>query len=216
MQVQIPNQSKKNIKTSLILSNTAIKNLITKSLIPEFDLVKKEISELHQRIDDLEQNSRKNCLKFSGISEPAQGKEDTDQIFLGVINKYILVGSSQQNMHRIAISNSHRLDPRPRPGTRDPPKDIIVKFVRFRDRALVNSNKRNLKSYNQNPSNSYKIFVNEALTTKRAKLRTCRMDQLIQSCWTYKGNLFVKNPLCQQWKKRQRKCCTYNLNNKKL
>lgn len=116
-------------------------------------------------------------------------------------------------MHRIAISNSHRLDPRPRPGTRHPPKDIIVKFVRFRDRALVYSNKRNLKSYNQNPSNSYKIFVNEALTTKRAKLRRCRLDQLIQSCWTYKGNLFVKNPLCQQWKKRQRKCCTYNLNN---
>lgn len=108
-------------------------------------------------------------------------------------------------MHRIAISNSHRLDPRPRPGTRDPPRDIIVKFVRFRDRALVYSNKRNLKSYNQNPSNSYKISVNEALTTKRAKLRRCRLDQLIQSCWTYKGNLFVKNPLCQQWKKKAAK-----------
>lgn len=130
--------------------------------MPEFDLMKKEISELHQRIDDRVQYSRKNCLKFSGISEPAQGKEDTDQIFLNVINKYILVGTSQQNMQRIAISNSHRLGPRPRPGTRDPPRDIIVTFVGFRDRALVYSNKRNLKSYNQNPSNSYKIFVNDA------------------------------------------------------
>lgn len=99
-------------------------------------------------------------------------------------------------MKRIAISNSHRLGPRPRPGTRDPPRDIIVKFVRYRDRALVYSNKRNLKSYNQNTSNNYKIFINEALTTKRAKLyaklRRCRRDRLIQSCWTYEGNIFVK------------------------
>lgn len=39
--------------------------------MPEFDLMKKEISELHQRIDDRVQYSRKNCLKFSGISKPA-------------------------------------------------------------------------------------------------------------------------------------------------
>lgn len=49
--------------TSLILSNTAIKKLLTKSLIQEFDLIKKEISELHQRIDDLEQYSRKKLFK---------------------------------------------------------------------------------------------------------------------------------------------------------
>lgn len=60
--------------------------------------MKSEISELHQRIDDLEQYSRKNCLKFSVIPEPAEGKEDTDQIALNVINKYILVGTGQQNM----------------------------------------------------------------------------------------------------------------------
>lgn len=83
--------------------------------------MKSAIYELHQRIDDLEQYSRKNCLGFSGIPEPAKGKEDTDQIALNVINKYILVGTGQQNMQRIAISNSHRLGPRPRPGTRDPP-----------------------------------------------------------------------------------------------
>lgn len=69
--------------------------------------MKKEISELHQRIDDLEQYSRKNCLKFSGIPEPTKGKECTDQIALNVINKYILVGTGLQNMQRIAISNSH-------------------------------------------------------------------------------------------------------------
>lgn len=149
------------IITSLILSNTAIKNLITKSLIPEFDLMKKEISELHQRIDDLEQYSRNDCLKFSGIPEPTKGKGDTDQIALNVINKYILDDTGLQNMQRIAISNSHRLGPRP--GTRDPPRDTIVAFVRYRDRALVYSNKRNLKSYNQNPSNSYKILETKRL-----------------------------------------------------
>lgn len=53
-------------------TNKNKQKLIIKSLIPEFDLMKTDtsISELHQRIDDLEQYSRKNCLKFSGVPEP--------------------------------------------------------------------------------------------------------------------------------------------------
>jgi hypothetical protein len=52
-----------------------------------------ELSDLRQRVDDLQQYSRKNCLKIclkiSGISESRNERdntEDTDQIALNVIN----------------------------------------------------------------------------------------------------------------------------------
>lgn len=61
---------------------------------------------------------------------------------------------------------------------------------------LVYGNKRNLKNYNNNPSSGYKVFVNEALTKHRAKmfsrLRKCKREGLIDSCWSYEGTLFVK------------------------
>lgn len=80
---------------------------------PEFDQIKTKLYKHHQGINNLEQ------YQFSGIPEPANEKEDTDQIPLNVINKYKRVGTGQQNMQMIAISKSHCLGPRPRPGTRD-------------------------------------------------------------------------------------------------
>lgn len=69
-------------------------------------------------------------------------------------------------------------------------------LVRYRVRAQVYGNKKNLKNYNNNPSSGYKVFVNEALTKTRAKmfsrLHKCKRDGLIDSCWTYEGNLFIK------------------------
>lgn len=140
--------------TSLILSNTAIKIYSQNHWYQNLIWWKKRYLNSIRELMISNNILGKNCLKFSGIPEPTKGKEDTDKIALNVINKYILVGTGLQNMQRIAISNSHRLGPRLKPGTRDPPRDIIVKFERYRDRALVYSNKRNLKSYNQNSSNS--------------------------------------------------------------
>ena len=44
------------------------------------------------------------------------------------------------------------------------PQDIIVRFLSYSDRALVYSNKRNLKTHNSDPNNNYKIYINKALT----------------------------------------------------
>lgn len=184
--------------TSVILGNTLIKNALAMELVPEIDRMRAEIKDLHRQIDDLSQYSRKNCLKFSGIAEsPHNSKgdpENTDQLILNLCNKVILK-STGTTLNPWTISNSHRLGPKPR-SRNDPPRDIIVKFVRYRDRALVYGNKKNLKNYNNNPSSGYKVFVNEALTKTRAKmfsrLRKCKRDGLIDSCWTYEGNIFVK------------------------
>lgn len=50
------------------------------------------------------------------------------------------------------------------------PRDITDRFLRYRDCTLVYTNKRNLKTHNSDPNNHYKIYINEALTQKRAKL----------------------------------------------
>ena len=173
--------------TSVILANSAIKNAVSMKLTSELDKLKTEVKNLSAQVDDLAQYSRKNCLRFSGIAErSSEGREDTDKIVLNICNKVIL-RSSGTTLDVGDIDNSHRLGPKPR-SSRDPPRDIIVKFTRYRSRAVVYGNKRNLKNYNRNPSSGYKVFINEALTKRRAnvfsRLRRCKRDGLIDSCWT--------------------------------
>jgi hypothetical protein len=121
-------------------------------------------------MDDMEQYSRRTCLKISGI--PESGKiENTDQLALKVINELILPTTGQHltlnhigRTHRIGKSSnqSNMNDKRPR--------DIIVRFLSYRDRALVYTNKGNIKTHNSDPNNHYKIYINEAFTQQRAQL----------------------------------------------
>ncbi|XP_052712340.1 uncharacterized protein LOC128186562 [Crassostrea angulata] len=177
--------------TSIILKNSAFKNNIVDRLAARIGDLEQKINYLETRVDDLEQYSRKNCLKFSGI--PEQHNEDTDQVVLNTVNNYILK-STKITLDRYSISNSHRLGP-PQ-GSKSRPRDIIVRFTRYRDRDAVFKNKKNLKSFNTNPTNNYKIFVNEALTRRRAllfkKARATVKTGHASSCWTNDGKIIVK------------------------
>lgn len=108
----------------------------------------------------MEQFSRRTCIKFSGI--PEERGEKTDVIFLRITNQFILP-KEQQRMELHHISRLHTVGP---PRDNKFPRDIIVRFVSYRDKARVFGNKRNLqqKNFNQNLSNKYKIYINEALT----------------------------------------------------
>ena len=76
-------------------------------------------------------------------------------------------------------------------------RDIIVRFLSYRNHALVYANKGNLKTHNRDPNNHYKIYINEALTQQRAKLykltRQLFKDKTIASCWTSDGKILVKS-----------------------
>ena len=62
---------------------------LVKSIKPEITQKQdKTIEELDERIDDLEQYSRRNCLKFSGIKE-TKG-ENTDALIINIINNVVL------------------------------------------------------------------------------------------------------------------------------
>lgn len=75
-------------------------------------------------------------------------------------------------------------------------RDIIVKFVWYCDCVFVYGNKKNFKNYNNNFLSGYKVFVNEVLIKICVKmflcLCKCKRDGLIDLCWIYEGNIFVK------------------------
>ena len=95
----------------------------------------------------------------------------------------------------LSISISHRLR-KPRNARPHEPAPIIVRFLRRTDRNRVISERKQLKDYNQD--RDFKIYVNEDLTTRRAKLfakmRTLQKKRLLKQAWTYNGNIKVMMP----------------------
>lgn len=141
-------------------------------------------------MDSMEQYSRRTCLELSGISE--ERGEKTDDTVLRITKQFIFP-KEQQRMELHHISRSHRVG---QPKYNKFPRYIIVRFVSYRDKTRVFGNKRNLKNSNQNPSNKYKIYTNEALTKPRGQLyyevRKLVNNRELDSAWTYDGKTIVK------------------------
>ena len=118
--------------------------------------------------------------------------EDTDTLIVNTVNNF-LHPPEHYKLDKFAICNSHRLGPPRRGQTR--PRDIKVRFVRYRDRT-PDYNKKNLKGFNDNEFNWYKIFVNVALTRRRSTLFS-KARQVVRSGgtkgnWTYDGKIYLR------------------------
>lgn len=177
-----------------LLKNQPIRNCLVDAIRSDvIDHLQSRIDSLEYRIDEMEQYSRRTCLKISGIPEPRSNtnNEDTDSKVLSVINDIIL-RSNDRKLSLREIGRTHRVGERKSGKIRD----IIIRFISYRDRALVFSNKKNLKGSNDQNTDS-KLYVNEALTAKRAglfkKTRQLKRDKLIGNCWTHDGKILVRN-----------------------
>jgi hypothetical protein len=118
---------------------------------------------IHERNDEDEQYSRRNCLKFCGIPE-SNDEDHCDKIVLNVVNKLMLTDVTRK-LTPEDIDRTHRVG-RPKRGTitTKGPRNIIVKFVSYRNRARVFASKRNLKTFNANKHNEYrKLSPKDAL-----------------------------------------------------
>ena len=82
-------------------------------------------------MDDIEQYSRRNCLKFSGIHE--EENEHTDKSILNIVNKIVLKDSDTM-LDLSRIDRTHRVCSERNDGK---PRDIIVKFLSYRDRCFL-------------------------------------------------------------------------------
>ena len=141
-----------------------------------------EISKLHDKCDELEQYSKRNCLVVHGLAE--YQNENTDLMI-----KNFLWDMLEVDVDEMDIDRSHRLkrandlnsvyvNPRP----------VIIKFVQHNLKQYVYSEKRKLKGT--------KFLITEFLTARRLKivrdLKELRTKKQVYSYRTLDEKFFCK------------------------
>lgn len=155
-------------------------------------LLEDKVIHLQNQIDDNEQYGRRANLRFSGIDETGHG-EDLESKLIEICNEHMKISpavlpSDFERVHRIGRKTDTSTRPRP----------VIVRFKSEKTRDRVFQSRASLKQKNERVAErSLKIFINEDLTTMRAKLayetRVLKKANKIRDCWTYNGNIVIKD-----------------------
>ena len=174
----------------------------------EITSLRKEIDELKDANDEAEQYSRRSCLIFSGIPETPD--ENTDDKIIQFCKNDLGVDIREEDIersHRLGTTSTQSRTRNRSSGstslhspqssttdsarkTRPPgPRNLIVKFTRYRKREKVYSARFNLKNVNNI------VYINESLTKKRKdlfwKIRS-RYKTIVSKIWTQDGRICVK------------------------
>ena len=135
-----------------------------KDLEKQVKKLNKDVQDFKRTIEEQEQYSRRNCLRFHGIDETAD--EVTDQVIIKVVKEKLDIDLRPDDLdrsHRMPTRNHQRTGER-RPPPPPPPhrKPIIVKFSRYNIRREVYAARFKLRGTN--------IYVHEDLTRERSDL----------------------------------------------
>uniref|UniRef100_A0A1Y1NGB3 Uncharacterized protein n=1 Tax=Photinus pyralis TaxID=7054 RepID=A0A1Y1NGB3_PHOPY len=134
----------------------------------------KSITLLNNKIDDLEQRSRRSNLRLFGVKELQN--ENTDEAVIHILNDKLNLNLTINDIER-----SHRV------GALSPNKirAIIIKFNNYRIRQLVYSSKSKLKGT--------ALVLREDLTARRHK-KYMELQGVYgkSNCWTRDGNVLFK------------------------
>ena len=157
-----------------------VNEAVTSALQNDNARLKEVIVSLEEKIDDIEQRNRNQCLLIHGV--PEEGDASTDDLTLGVINGHLEL----QDISIEKIQRTHRVGPkREQRSTRSntlKPRPIIVRFLNYRDRQRVYKNKRKLKGKG--------ITISENLTSSRYRLFMEAIDKLGRDkTWTMDGRI---------------------------
>lgn len=132
-----------------------------------------DLDQLREKVEDMENRSRRNNLRFIGISE---GKESGNMIkFMGELISTFVDASEQW----IEIERAHRVFG-PRPNPEDRPRPIQVRFLKSMDRDSVLRAARE-KGEIHFEGRRIQVFPDFARTTqlKRDKFRECRKSFML-------------------------------------
>ena len=153
------------------------------TLKSENEQLKKVNSQLQTSVDSLEQYSRRNSIRITGIAESA--KLNTDEVVIDIAKR----ANIQLDMND--IDRSHRVGP-PRSGVNRP---ILVKFTSYRPKHKIMKSRKDWYKHDSKDPILKSIYVNEDLTKCRAKLfseaRTFVKSKLCKKAWTWDGKVFV-------------------------
>ena len=127
--------------------------------------------QLEDKLDDLEQYSRRNSIRITGIEE----NTDVTQFLANKLD--VDVGNHIERYHPVG---KRREDGKPRP--------LLVKFLNYHSRSAVLKNRSKLKGAG--------VFINEDLTKCRnliaSKCRALKKDHKIKNTWIRDGTIFIK------------------------
>ena len=160
------------------------------------DALKTDNLQLRADLDELQQYSRRNSIRISGIPEAADEKpEDIHGAVKGLFVEKLKVNLDERDicrMHRVGKPNSN--------GTSNP-RQILLKFTRYGARLKVMKARKLLRNDDPNGEDQTdgrpkRVYINEDLTRKRVKVaklaRDAKRMRKIKETWVYDGKIFLK------------------------
>ena len=140
----------------------------------KFEALNLEVGQLSDHNDVLEQYGRRNSLRISGILEE---EEDTTAAVVSLADEVLELDPPLQPTD---IDISHRL-PKPRNARQGISAPIIVKFMTRKDRYRVITERKKLRSYNEDKQ--IKVYINEDLTTTTTSIECHLTLYMIREHW---------------------------------
>ena len=150
-----------SVKSRLEFTQAQVEELITSDL--RVKEVKVQIEDLGNKLDDLENRSRRNNLRFEGIPEsPNETWQESESKIKHQISSHMPeVGTD------FVIERAHRVG---RPRSDSKPRKIVARFLNYKDREAVFKAKKKLHGTN--------MFVNEDYSDRVIKTRKQLMPKL--------------------------------------
>lgn len=149
---------------------------VIQPLTDKIDKLTSRQNESDLKLDDLEQYGRRHSVRINGV--PETDRENTDFLVCDFLGNELGI-----EVDPIEIDRSHRLGPK----SGNNPRPIAVKFLNYRLKEHVYSNRRHLRKG---------LYINESLTKARSKLfyqaRQLKKQNIIKETWTKDGKIFIK------------------------
>lgn len=171
------------------------------SVKSELETLKGSIEKANIKHDDLEQYSRRSCLRISGIPE----EDPSEDVFSLVLELSHTIGADIRpadidrahrvgKMHDIPINDKRQgfdANQETIPKSTYRGREIIVKFQSHQARMNMLKGRTNLQQ------SKLKMFINEDLTQSRKALafqcRQLKREKKIKKAWIYGGNVYIKD-----------------------
>ena len=133
-----------SVKSSLEITQAQVDELITSNF--RVKEVQVQIEDLGNKLDDLENRSRRNNLCFDGIPEsPNETWQESESKIKQLISRHMPEVSTD-----LVIERAHRVG---RPRSDSKPRKIVTQFLNYKDRETIFKAKKKLHGTN--------MFVNE-------------------------------------------------------
>lgn len=166
----------------LLLELKSLKEVIQKR-DEEIETLKKQVAALNNRNDDLEQYTRRNSMRITGIVE--EDDEDCAQKVLDVANNTL--GLSPP-LSLTDIDRAHRTGRIRMTSGQVQPRPLLVKMATYRQRYRIMEQRQKLKGTG--------IFLNEDLTKTRDTLlytaRKAKNEGKLKDTWSSDGRIFIR------------------------